>query len=117
MTLSTKECALLVKIFYQNGSNYSVTLKEFWHMKCLRRGPMSVDGLKNMIYKFEETGKLGVIPGTRGQHHVNPERVQQIDDAIATTSSSSGTRVLQQLSARSMAQNLSLPCAYVFLCA
>ncbi|GFX86252.1 hypothetical protein TNCV_2561341 [Trichonephila clavipes] len=35
-----------------------------------------------MISKFEETRYLGVIPGTRGQHPVNPERVQQIDDAI-----------------------------------
>ena len=39
----------------QNGSNYSATLKEYRRMKRLKRGPMSVNGLKNIISKFEET--------------------------------------------------------------
>ncbi|GFV56854.1 hypothetical protein TNCV_146061 [Trichonephila clavipes] len=51
---------------------------------------MSVNELKNMIFKFEETGELCIIPGTRGQHPLDLQRVQQIDDTIATTSSSSG---------------------------
>lgn len=109
MTLNKKERALLVKIFYQNGSNYSATLKEYRRMKRLRRGPMSVNGLKNMISKFEETGELGVIPGTRGRRPVNPETVQQIDNAIATTSSSSGGTMQQQVSGRSVARILSIP--------
>ena len=36
MTLIKKECALLVKIFYQNGSNYLATLKEYRRMKRLK---------------------------------------------------------------------------------
>ncbi|GFW33886.1 hypothetical protein TNCV_3589711 [Trichonephila clavipes] len=66
-------------------------------MKLLRRGPMSVNGLKNMIHKFEETGELGVIPGKRGRHPVNLERVQEIDDAIATTCTRSGAIRLQEV--------------------
>ena len=78
---------LLGKIFYQNGSNYSVTLKEYRRTERLRKGPLNVNGLKNMISKFKEKGKLGVIPGTRRQRLVNPKRVLRIDVAIATTSS------------------------------
>ncbi|GFV33585.1 hypothetical protein TNCV_4567001 [Trichonephila clavipes] len=53
--------------------------------------------IENMISKFEQTGELGVIPGTRGRRPVNPERVQQIDNAIAPTIS--GASMLQQVSA------------------
>ena len=68
---------------------------------------MSVNGLKDMISKFEETGELGVIPGTRGRRPVNLERVQQIDDAVATASNSSGVSMLQ-MRARSVVRTLSL---------
>ncbi|GFS68755.1 hypothetical protein TNCV_408611 [Trichonephila clavipes] len=95
MTLNKKERALLVKIFYQNGSNYLATLKEYRRMKRLRC-QTSVNGLKNMISKFEETGELGVISGT-GRRPVKPERVQQIDHAIATISSSSGASIQQRV--------------------
>ena len=40
----------------QNGSNYSATLKEYRRMKRLKRGPMSVNRLKNMIGKIEYNG-------------------------------------------------------------
>ena len=93
----------------QNGSNYSVILKEYRHMKRLKRGPMSVNGLKNMISKLKETWDLGVIIGTWGRHPANPEIVEQIDDAIVTTSSSSGVSMLQQVSARSVVRTLSHP--------
>ncbi|GFS78231.1 uncharacterized protein TNCV_3171951 [Trichonephila clavipes] len=46
---------------------------------------------------------------TRGRHPINPDRVQQFDDAIAATSTSSGASMLQQVRARSVAQTLSLP--------
>ena len=74
MTLNKEERALLVKIFYQNGSNYSAILKECRRMKQLRKCLLSVNGLENMISKFEETKELGVIPGTRGWRPINPER-------------------------------------------
>ncbi|GFW04352.1 hypothetical protein TNCV_877241 [Trichonephila clavipes] len=46
--------------------------------------------------------ELGVIPGTRGWRPVYPERVQQIDDAVATRSSSSRVSMLQQVSTRKL---------------
>ena len=61
---------------------------------------MSVKGLKNNISKFEETGELSVISSARGRRPVNLKRVEQIDEAIANTSSSSGASMLQQMSAR-----------------
>ena len=64
---------------------------------------MSVNGLKNVVSKFEDRGELGIIPGTRGRRPVNLKRVQQTDDAIATTSNNSGASMLQQMSARSAA--------------
>ncbi|GFV50640.1 transposable element Tcb2 transposase [Trichonephila clavipes] len=56
-----------------------------------------------------ETGELGIIPGTTGWRPVSPERVQQTNDAIATTSSCLGASMLQPVSARSVDRTLSLP--------
>ncbi|GFV33340.1 hypothetical protein TNCV_1498601 [Trichonephila clavipes] len=59
------------------------------------------NGLKYIVSKLEETRKLGVTPGKRGRLPVNPEKVQQIDDAIATTNRNSGVSMLQQVNSRS----------------
>ncbi|KAJ4431716.1 hypothetical protein ANN_20318 [Periplaneta americana] len=56
--------ALLVKLFYQNGSNSNAALREYRRQKQLRRGPMSSNGLKNMMERFEERDEFGVAPGT-----------------------------------------------------
>ena len=56
--------ALLVKLFYQNNNNNSVTaLLEYRRIKGIRRGPLSIPWLKNMIRRVELIGDLGIAPG------------------------------------------------------
>ncbi|GFW16904.1 hypothetical protein TNCV_2760321 [Trichonephila clavipes] len=83
-------------------------------MKGLRRGLMSANRFKNIISKLEETGELGVISGTRGPRPFNPERVQQIDDAIPTTSSGSRASMLQQVRGRGVAWTFFVPWSTVY---
>ena len=63
MVIEKRGRALLVKLFYVNSSKSSAALREYRCMKGLRRGPMSTNGLKKMMIKFENTGDLGVAPG------------------------------------------------------
>ena len=70
MNLNKKNA--IVTEYFQNERNYSAALKKYY--KRLKRGPMSGNGLKNMISKFEEHGELGVILRTRGRHSVNPRK-------------------------------------------
>ena len=79
----------------QNYSNYSASLNKYRRTKRLKRGPMNVNRLKNMISNLEETGECGVIPSTGERRPVNPERVQQIDNVIVTMSSNSIASMLQ----------------------
>ncbi|GFW91415.1 uncharacterized protein TNCV_3375811 [Trichonephila clavipes] len=60
--LTKKDRTLLVKLFYQNGSNHLAALLEYRRLKDLRKGPISKIGLRKMTMKFEETGNLGVLP-------------------------------------------------------
>ncbi|GBM22131.1 hypothetical protein AVEN_266490-1 [Araneus ventricosus] len=71
MPLEKKEPALLMKLFYQNGSNLSTALREYRLLKGLRKGSMSRQALKK-ITKFEETRELGVLLSCR--HEKNPEQ-------------------------------------------
>ena len=50
-----RDRALLVKLFYVNSSKSSAALREYRHMKGLRRGHISTNGLKKMMMKFENT--------------------------------------------------------------
>ena len=77
---------------------------------------MSIDGLKNMISIFKEPGELGVISVTRGRCPVNSKRMQKIDVAIASTSSSSGASMLQQVSVRSVFGHYLFPCQLCINC-
>ena len=45
MVIEKRDHALLVKLFYLNGSKSSAALREYRRMKELRRGPMSTNGL------------------------------------------------------------------------
>ncbi|GBM41905.1 hypothetical protein AVEN_13623-1 [Araneus ventricosus] len=56
MSLEKKERALLMKLFYRNGSNLSTALREYQRLKSLRKGPMSRQALRKMITKFEGLG-------------------------------------------------------------
>ena len=61
MVIEKRDRALLVTLFYFKVT--SAALREYRRMKGLRRGPMSTNGLKKKIMKFENTGDFGVAPG------------------------------------------------------
>ncbi|GFT09979.1 uncharacterized protein TNCV_1114401 [Trichonephila clavipes] len=61
--LIKKNLDLLVKLLYHNGSNYLAALREYHHLKDLRKDLIPRTGLREMIMKFEETGGLGMLPG------------------------------------------------------
>ena len=65
MVIEKRDHALLVKLFYLNGSKSSTTLREYRRMKGLRSGPMSTNGLKKMMMKFDNTGDFCVAPQRR----------------------------------------------------
>ena len=67
----------LVKLFYRNGSKSSVALREYLCMNGLRRGPMSTNGLKKMLIKFENIGDFGVAHG-RGRLPMPMELVDEV---------------------------------------
>lgn len=54
MLLKKKDRALLIKLFYQNGSYSLASLIEYRCLKEMRKGSISKNGLKNMIKKFED---------------------------------------------------------------
>ncbi|GFX92583.1 hypothetical protein TNCV_2520421 [Trichonephila clavipes] len=62
MVVSLVERTLLVKLFCENKGNVPAAVREFRHRKNLPRGPMSTKGIREMVKRFEETGKLGVKP-------------------------------------------------------
>ena len=68
---------LLVKLFYQNNNNSAAALREYRRIKGMRKDPLSVPGLKNMIRRFELTGDLGITPG-RCRRSIAPEIVEVI---------------------------------------
>ena len=74
--------ALLVKLFYLNGSKSSATLREYRRMKGLRRGLMSTNGLKKMMIKFENTGDFAVTLG-RGRRPIPMKVVDEFAVAVA----------------------------------
>ena len=82
MVIEQRDHVLLVKLFYFNGSKSSAALREYRCMKELRRGPMSTNGLKKMMMKFENTGDFGVAPG-RGRRPIPMEVVDKVAVAVA----------------------------------
>ncbi|GFS62198.1 hypothetical protein TNCV_477241 [Trichonephila clavipes] len=65
----------------QNGSNHLFALREYRHLKDLRKGPVSRIGLRTMIMKFEETRDLGVLPG-RGWKPVGTESIEEVATTV-----------------------------------
>ncbi|GFR12617.1 hypothetical protein TNCT_585711 [Trichonephila clavata] len=65
MTVSLVERALSVKLFCENKGNSSAAVREFRRRKNLRRGPMPTKGIREIIKRFEEAGKLGIQPGRK----------------------------------------------------
>ncbi|GBN48479.1 hypothetical protein AVEN_210076-1 [Araneus ventricosus] len=71
MTLSLKDRALLVKLFYNNGDCAAIALKKFRTLQGLRSGsgPMTALGLKKKINKFIEPGSFYVTKGGKQLLH------------------------------------------------
>ncbi|GBM40550.1 hypothetical protein AVEN_240301-1 [Araneus ventricosus] len=77
MTLSLKDRALLVKLFYKNGDCAAIALKKFRTFKGLRSGSgsMTAFGLKKMIDQFEESDSFDVKCG-RGRKAIASTSVE-----------------------------------------
>ncbi|GFU01858.1 uncharacterized protein TNCV_1523581 [Trichonephila clavipes] len=65
MTVSLKNCALLVRLFCKNNDYAPIALENFRALKGMKKGigPMTIQGLEKMMQKFEETGFLHVQSG------------------------------------------------------
>ncbi|GFX74167.1 hypothetical protein TNCV_2912001 [Trichonephila clavipes] len=68
-------------MFYENKENASATVREILRKKDLLGGPMSTKGIRAVIKRFEETGKLGVQP-ERGSKRVAPVLVDGVKRAV-----------------------------------
>ncbi|GBN39361.1 hypothetical protein AVEN_258416-1 [Araneus ventricosus] len=103
MTLSLKDRALLVKLYYKNGDCAAIPLKKFWTLKGLRSGsgPMTTFGLKKMIDKFEESGSFDVKYG-RGKKAIASTSVEDAATALQEASSSALTTCSGRLVSRSL---------------
>ncbi|GFQ92805.1 hypothetical protein TNCT_497651 [Trichonephila clavata] len=78
LAVSLVESALLVKLSCENKGYASAAVRAFYHRENLRHGPMSIKGIRAMIKRFEETGKLGVQPRR------DRKRITPVLDAIKT---------------------------------
>ncbi|GBN93661.1 hypothetical protein AVEN_24971-1 [Araneus ventricosus] len=89
MTLSLKDRALLVNLFYKSGDCAAIALKKFRTLKCLKSGsgPMTAFGLKEMIDKFEESGSFEAKCG-RGRTAIASTSVVDVATALQEVSSS-----------------------------
>ncbi|GBM92695.1 hypothetical protein AVEN_225634-1 [Araneus ventricosus] len=108
MTLSLKESALLVNLFYKNGECSTIALKKLRALKGLRSdsGLMTAFGLKKMIDKFR--GSFDVKCG-RGRKAIASTSVEDVATALQESSSNAlGTR-----SARGISRTLDLPVSMV----
>ena len=56
MTVSLKDCTLLVKLFYKNDDYAPVALQKFWTLKGMKKGVglMTVQCLIKIIQEFEK---------------------------------------------------------------
>ncbi|CAL1283892.1 unnamed protein product [Larinioides sclopetarius] len=75
--------------------------------KKMRKGndPLSVNGLKAMVAKFEKTGSLKVQPG-RGRKPVPQDTIEAVATAIVDRGQDS---IAATSSARGVARNMNMP--------
>ncbi|GBM05075.1 hypothetical protein AVEN_210789-1 [Araneus ventricosus] len=110
MTLSLKDRALLVKLFYKNGDCAAIALKKFRTLKGLRSdfGPMTTFSLKKIFDKFEESGSFDVKCG-RARKAIASTSVEDVATAMQeVTSIALGT-----CSARRISRTLDMPVSTV----
>ena len=86
MGLDKDSRALLVKLFF---TKTTVMLLLFASIDALKNTERSffVPGLKNMIWRFELTGDLGIAPG-RGRRPIAPEIVEELSVDMAENAGS-----------------------------
>ncbi|GBN55605.1 hypothetical protein AVEN_170805-1, partial [Araneus ventricosus] len=110
MTLSLKDRARLVKLFYNNDDCAAIALKKFRTIKGLRRGsgPLTAFGLKKKIDKFEESGSFDVKCG-RGRKVIASTSVEDVATAFQEAPSSA----LGTCSARGISRTLDMPVSTV----
>ncbi|GBO11498.1 hypothetical protein AVEN_17466-1 [Araneus ventricosus] len=110
MTLSFKDRALLVKLFYKNGDCAAIALKKFRTLKVLRSGsgPMTSFDLKKMIDKFEESGSFDVKCGRRRKAIASTS----VEDEATALQEASST-ALGTCSARLISRTLDIPVSTV----
>ena len=60
-----QEKVLLVKLMYKNQQSSIVDIKNFYHIKQIRRSPMCPCVQRKMMLKFETVEKHDILPGSR----------------------------------------------------
>lgn len=110
MALTLRDRALLVKLYYQRNENANAALREFRRVKTLRRGPMSITNLRNMIQRFETTGSLARHPG-RGRKAVSQQQVEEVATAIVEQEM---TNMQGTSSARAISRQTDIPYSTVW---
>ena len=78
LTVSLKDCVLLVMLFYKNHDHAPVALQKFRTLKGLKKGvgPTTVQVLSKMIQKLEKTGSFDVQSG-RGRKRIDSTVVEE----------------------------------------
>ncbi|GBN77567.1 hypothetical protein AVEN_49277-1 [Araneus ventricosus] len=89
MTLSLKDKALVVKLFYKNGDCAVIAFKKFRTLKGLRSdsGPMTAFDLKKRIDKFEKSHSFDV-KSDRWRKAIASTSVEDVATALQEASSS-----------------------------
>lgn len=109
MTLSAKERALLVKLYYKNSDCAVTALRKYRTLRGLKKGggPISVRAMEAMIKKFEETGSFDVRRG-RGRKPIPSASVEDVALSLEEGRNTQGTT-----SARGIARSLHMPLSTV----
>ena len=58
MTLTMKDPALLLKLFYKNDECAFTAIRRFQTLKSIKSGPITTNGLRKIVAKFEQTGSF-----------------------------------------------------------
>lgn len=108
MTLTMNDRALLLKLFYKNGECALTAIRRFRTLKSIKSGPITTNGLRKMIAKFEETGSFHVKRG-RGRKPVSAAALEDVATALQEqTISDAGIS-----SARGISRMLDMPISTV----
>ena len=104
MTLIMKDRTLFLKLFYKKDECALTAIGRFRTLKSMKSGPITTNGLRKMIAKFEETGSFDVKRG-RGRKPVSAAAVQDVATALQEqTSNDTGIS-----SARGISRMLDMP--------